>query len=98
MARMFTGAMFHQLVFPVIIYIAQLACIGLIIHMSSLVVFAVANRRESFQAKIALVWFFTSVCSHMYQKVAFFGKYFSTTVLGTFEQIVATVSAFDMQI
>jgi hypothetical protein len=95
---MFARTMLYQLVFSVILYFAELASIGLIISVPPLMIFTVTYRREFFLAKIALVWFFPSVCSHMYQKVAFFGKYFSTTVLGTFEQIVATVSAFDMQI
>jgi hypothetical protein len=67
MARVLTGTMLHQLIFSVIFDIAQLACIGLIISMSSLVIFTVANRRESFHAKIALVRFFTSVSPHVNQ-------------------------------
>ena len=98
MARVLARAMFHQLVLSVVLNVAELAGIWLVVSVTSLMIFAIPNSGEFFLAEIALIWFFTSVCPHMYQEVPFFCKDFPASIFNTLKKIVAAVRTFDMQI
>jgi hypothetical protein len=61
-------------------------------------ILAIPDCGESFVAEVALIWLLTRMSPHMNEQISFFCKYFTTTMLNTFKQIMTAVSALDMQI
>jgi hypothetical protein len=59
--------MFYELVLPIVSNPAGLAAIRFLLGMSPFVVVAIANRRESLQAVLALVGLFASVDAYVHQ-------------------------------
>lgn len=68
--------MLYELVLPVVSNPAGLAAVRFLLGVSPFVVVAIANRRESLQAVLALVGLFASVDADVHQEVASLVKLF----------------------
>ena len=74
---MFARNMLDELIFSVIFYAAQFACVRLIIRVPSLMILTIPNGSKALRAKSTVIRFLPCVCPHMHEKISFFGKYLS---------------------
>jgi hypothetical protein len=54
-----------ELILSVVVHVANHAAVGLLLRVSACVVVSIADRREPLRAMSALVWFLSSVNSHV---------------------------------
>jgi hypothetical protein len=89
----------HELILAVVPHVgADLAGIGLVVSVTTLMVLAVAYRRETSRAEATLIGLLTCVGPHVNLEVALLGKYLSAVRDAADEEIVAGVGGLDVEL
>jgi len=79
----------NKLILAIVFNAAHFACVGLIVSVPPLVIFAVANSSETLGTEPAVIGLIACVSPHMDKKIALLSKYLSTTRHGALEKIVS---------